>query len=95
MVRREQPAGILEFLFGEMRSALQDIRGKLLDEGWFGRRAAPPSQFEASSLGWHREPASADAGAPHRASFQEQWAARDPAASPDIAASEQGIGIDR
>lgn len=98
MARREQqgqPAGILEFLFGEMRSAVQDIRGKLIDEGWFGRRAAPPSQFDASPLGWHREPSGVDAGPP-RQSFDEAWAPRERGdAARELEAPAHDVGIER
>lgn len=96
MARREhqgQPAGIFDFLFGEMRSAVQDVRSKLIDEGWFGRRAAPPSQLDAPSLGWHREPTGTSAGPP-RQSFEEAWAPRERGDTPDVG-EPAGPDLDR
>lgn len=97
MARREeqgQPAGILEILFGEMRSAVQDIRSKLIDEGWFGRRAgASPQQNLARDWGGpsiHDQPGLSISRPP----FEEQWAARAPGEARD-AAEPGGMDLDR
>lgn len=70
-----------EFLFGQARDAIEDIRGKLIDEAWFGRRTSASGQSPAKSLGWELEPgeispAQGDRFAP-RPSFEAQWAPAD------------------
>ncbi len=76
--------GFAEFLFGQAAEAVADIRSKLIDEGWFGRRspAAP------SGLGWEKP----EADAPALSSFEEQWAAREPG---EPSAPTPDHGIDR
>lgn len=39
--RRARPKSFGEFLFDEIRSAFQDIRQKVVEEGWFGRVVTP------------------------------------------------------
>lgn len=46
-------ASLLERVLGGFRDAVDDIRTKLIDEGWFGRHLAAPSM--AQRLGWSRE----------------------------------------
>ncbi len=41
-----RPLGIAEFLFAEIRSAFQDMRQKVLEEGWFGRVVTPAPVIE-------------------------------------------------
>lgn len=82
----DKRGGVFDFLFGELSHAVQDIRSKLIDEGWFGRRAAPPSQFDANPLGWDRAPERetiwTDRSGSQRQSFEEAWAPRDPSEGP-------------
>lgn len=74
--------GIADFLFGQAAEAIADIRSKLIDEGWFGRR----SPATPTSLGWEK-PGGTDAPV---SSFEEQWAAREPG-QPSPAAPDHGI----
>lgn len=69
----ERRSGILDFLFGEAQQAVADVRAKLIEEGWFGRRSAPSRE---PSLGWTR-PEAPTSGHRER-SFEEQWAVRSP-----------------
>jgi hypothetical protein len=85
--RSNHPGGILDALLGGFGQALADIRGKLIDEGWFGRRAAPPRQFDVSPLGWERAPErdtvwTDRTGVPTRQTFEELWAPRERAEQP-------------
>jgi len=80
-----QRSGVMDFLFGAARDAIADIRGKLIDEGWFGRRSHDAGGM---SLGqqWSK-PTILD-----RPSFEEQWAVRAPA---ERGADAPGLDIDR
>ncbi|MDO8381021.1 hypothetical protein [Phenylobacterium sp.] len=89
-------SGIADFLFGQFRDAVQDIRSKLVDEGWFGRRSAPPGGMDLardwSGPSVHETPGRL----PSSPSFEEQWAPcerGDPA--PDPGAPSHDIGVDR
>ncbi|TAL32258.1 MAG: hypothetical protein EPN98_13995 [Phenylobacterium sp.] len=81
-----------EFLFGQGREAIEDVRAKLIDEAWFGRRSAAPRSPDVA-LGWVTEhDAEARAHAPDapRTTFDEQWAPRPPGGDAD-----PDHGIDR
>ena len=41
MAGRGKPEGLGEFLLGELRRAFQDIRQRVVEEGWFGRVTTP------------------------------------------------------
>ncbi|MEI9994914.1 MAG: hypothetical protein WDM91_09995 [Rhizomicrobium sp.] len=83
------PTGLAEFLFGEFRQALQDIRQKLVEEGWFGRAvsAAPVVEMD-------RGPPADQLGSlgDRRPSFEEMWTPREPNARDR---HERGLDIDR
>ena len=68
---RDKWASVLDDVLSAMKDAVDDIRSKLIDEGWFGRRAAPPSQFDVTPGGNGRQPFDME-----RPSFDEAWAAR-------------------
>jgi len=71
--------GIFDFLFQEAAHAVQDIRQKVVEEGWFGRvvTAAPVVEMEQASPAdlYGKGPAIEP---PTRACFEVQWAAREP-----------------
>jgi hypothetical protein len=96
--KQGRPPGIGEFLFNEIRSAFQDIRQKVLEEGWFGRVVTPAPVVEmdrAPAERSDREPGR-ELGAheqERRPTFDELWAPVDRTdPSRDI---EQEHGIDR
>ncbi|MDQ0462956.1 hypothetical protein QO010_000704 [Caulobacter ginsengisoli] len=74
--------GLLAFLFDELASAIQDVRQKAVEEGWFGRTvtAAPVIDVERGALG-------------HRPSFEEEWAPRQQAGEPQL--EQGGHDLDR
>ena len=87
----ERPTSLGDFLFGMARDAIADIRGKLIDEGWFGRRSVEPS---GKDLGWskptiHDRPSPLGMG---QSSFEEQWAVRPPS---ERGHEPQGLDLDR
>jgi hypothetical protein len=45
---KHRPASLGEFLFAELRSAIQDVRQKLVEEGWFGRVVTPAPVTDAA-----------------------------------------------
>ena len=66
---------MLDDLLSGFKNAIDDTRSKLIDEDWFGRRAAPPSQFDVGT-----GPASGrEPFAMARPSFEDGWAVRSPA----------------
>ncbi|WP_421729378.1 hypothetical protein [Brevundimonas sp.] len=78
-------------LWGAAGDAIADIRTKLIDEGWFGRRAASGGQNLAQEWGGpsiHDTPGAMAGGS----SFEEAWAVREPTSDGERA---QEIGIDR
>lgn len=86
---------LMEFLFGELSAAVADARGKLVEEGWFGRRA-PDARSDAPSLGWTADkPEPAGDFYMPRASFEEAWARREPAAPGERAPDDKGFDFDR
>lgn len=90
---------IFDFLFREAAQAIQDVRQKVVEEGWFGRVVTAAPVVEVEKLG---EASSADLYGrgpaiepPRTATFEELWAPRDRGA--DQAGQEQArdLGIDR
>lgn len=91
-MRDQTPRGasLGDFLFGAARDAIADMRGKLIDEGWFGQRSVEPGGMD---LGWdkptiHDPPSSVGMGQ----SFEEQWAVRPPS---ERGQEPQGLDLDR
>lgn len=79
-------------LWGALGDAVADIRNKLIDEGWFGRRIGERTG-SGLSAGWdgpsiHDTPRDL----PRGPSFEEAWAVREPGASQG---REHDIGVDR
>lgn len=72
MSRGERPPSIGEYLFAELRQAFQDIRQKVIEEGWFGRVVTAAPVVEVSPLEQERvvEPSGP---AEQRRSFEELW----------------------
>jgi hypothetical protein len=88
--KRARPASIGEYLFNELRQAFQDIRQKVLEEGWFGRvvTAAPVVEIDKGQP--------ADELAPERrASFEELWSPRERAPQPAEQEHSQEMDFDR
>jgi len=73
--------GFLAFLFDEVRSAIQDVRQKAVEEGWFGRVTTPEPVVRADRtiLG-------------DRPSFEEQWAVREPTNGPALEQDGHDLG---
>jgi len=69
--RRDRPQGIGEFLYNEFRSAIQDIRQKLVEEGWFGRVVTPAPVIEVGKD-------DRDAQTSDRVSLDKLWSPRAP-----------------
>ena len=86
---RSKPQSIGEFLFNELRQAFQDVRQKVLEEGWFGRvvSAAPVIEMERE-----QPPAQLGALGDRRPSFEEMWATHEPQSPAELS---HGIDIDR
>lgn len=79
-------------LWGAMGDAVADIRSKLIDEGWFGRRVGERPGGGLAD-GWngpsiHNTPRDL----PRGPSFEEAWAVREPAEQPG---HERDVGMDR
>jgi hypothetical protein len=92
-MRDQTPRGasLGDFLFGVARDAIADMRGKLIDEGWFGRRSHDVGGMD---LGWdkpniHDQPGPIGMG---QSSFEEQWAVRAPS---ERGHEPQGLDLDR
>lgn len=75
---RAKPQGLGEFLFNELRQGIQDIRQKVVEEGWFGRvvtakpvvelqRDAPGSDSPAQHDGLSVKPGEREL------TFDEMW----------------------
>ncbi len=76
------PPGIGEFLFNEIRSAFQDVRQKVVEEGWFGRVVTPAPVVEVGkegpeAIGLGNRPTIHEGLEQRRPSFEEQWAPRE------------------
>lgn len=89
----KKPPSVGEFLFNELRSAIRDVRLKLLDEGWFGRRSASNTQADGFSFDVNPQPDPSEAFYGRRPSFEERWATREP--SQEKTAQDRGHDIDR
>jgi len=81
---------LVDFIFGEIASAIQDSRSKLVDEAWFGQPTPTRDELNAWSVG-ERSAAFDDIEGRATAeqsvrpvSFDEFWAARDDASAPDL-----------
>lgn len=104
--QRPKSQGIVSFLFDELRGAIQDIRQKVVEEGWFGRvvTAAPVVEVD-HGLGRergglysddHRPLAAGDPAEPERRpSFEELWKPQSPGEHAAEAKKDHGIDIDR
>ena len=101
-----RPLGIGEYLFAEMRQAFQDIRQKLVEEGWFGRvvTAAPVVEVDhaltperGGLYGDDHRPIREISAAPpeHRPSFEDLWAPKDHCESAIDHVPEQFFDFDR
>ena len=91
---RPKPAGLGEFLFNEFRQAVQDIRQKAVEQGWFGRVTTPKPVVEMPFQAVESARSEAPELAPERRpSFEEQWASRAQSIQP--AEQARDIGIDR
>lgn len=88
--RPEQRGGVLEFLRAGLGDAVSDIRSKLIEEGWFGRRSGAPSGGASLASDW-TGPTVHGAALPPRQSFEEAWAPR----KADQEPSPPGMEIDR
>lgn len=83
----------------ELGAAVKDIRAKLIDEGWFGRREPVamrdiPDQEDTDWLNWVSEVGDHGLGA-HSPSFEEAWARREPAAANEQGRDDKGFDFDR
>lgn len=88
---REQPgrdSGLFAAVFGTLADAVQDVRSKLIDEGWFGRRGVSPERTLAQD--WGGPTIHQDLMA--RPSFEEAWAPRAGEPSP---VEPGGLDLDR
>ena len=77
---RSRPQGLAEFLFNELRHAFQDVRQKLVEEGWFGRVTTAKPVVEVHRD--HTEPIVPGDRAheipnERRHSFEELWSPKD------------------
>lgn len=71
---------MLDRMIAGFGQAVDDIRAKLIDEAWFGRRAASPRQFEPQDLGWDGPDTRRSGQEPSfmpRPSFEDMWATRE------------------
>jgi hypothetical protein len=69
-----KPLSIGEYLFAELRQAFQDMRQKVIEEGWFGRvvTAAPVVEMDRAQIEGLKQ-----AHAERSPSFEELWAPRE------------------
>jgi len=84
---RHRPPGVMQYLFAELRQGFQDIRQKVIEEGWFGRvvTAAPVVEVERSLtqdrdtfFGSDHPPLSAhEIQGSRRQTFEELWSPED------------------
>ncbi len=103
--KRTRPPSIGEYLWAELRQAFQDVRQKVIEEGWFGRvvTAAPVvevdhalSQERDSLYGDDHQPSKTgpETSIELRPSFEEQWAPVERPAQP-LGQEHSGIDLDR
>jgi len=69
---KRKPQGLGEFFFNEMRQAIQDIRQKVVEQGWFGRVTTPKPVVEMPFQ--TVESPTHELLHERRPSFEEQWA---------------------
>ena len=98
--RRNRPQGIGEFLFNEIRSAFQDIRQKVVEEGWFGRVTTPKpvvglGKDGPEAIGLGNRPTIHEGLGERRPSFEEQWAPRERSREAADIQKEHGHDLDR
>jgi hypothetical protein len=71
----------LEFLFNELRQSFQDVRQKLVEEGWFGRvTTAKPVvevQPDHADVAPSNSPSAREILDERRPSFDDQWSPTD------------------
>ena len=72
--------GFFDSLFEVLRQAFDDIRHKVVEEGWFGRQVTGDMPKPSEGLGWD---------IPQR-SFDELWAPAERDANHDPASVERG-----
>jgi hypothetical protein len=91
----------LEALFGELRHAFQDVRQKVVEEGWFGRVVTAKPVIEVhggspSDRGIHGTTRADELlpPGPERRSFEELWAPREPS-DRDPQHEQAGLDHDR
>lgn len=97
---RARPQGIGEFLFNEIRSAFQDIRQKVVEEGWFGRVVTPAPVVEVGkdgpeAIGLGNRPTIHEGLGERRPSFEELWAPRERSKDTAEIQKEHGHDLDR
>ncbi len=97
---RNRPQGIGEFLFNEIRSAFQDIRQKVVEEGWFGRVTTPKpvvglGKDGPEAIGLGKRPTIHEGLGERRPSFEEQWAPRERSKEAADIQKEHGHDLDR
>jgi hypothetical protein len=99
-----RPLGVGEYFVAELRQAFQDIRQKVIEEGWFGRvvTAAPVVEVDRARdargfYGDDHQPLSPERTAcpDHRPSFEELWSPKERAKGEHDHQPELGIDIDR
>ena len=95
---RPKPQGLVGFFFNEWRQAIQDIRQKVVEQGWFGRVTTPKPVVE---MPFQTVEGNSTADRAHemphdqRPSFEELWAPKDRTEPPRGRVPEHGIDIDR
>jgi hypothetical protein len=97
---RNKPPSIGEFLFNEIRSAFQDVRQKVIEEGWFGRVVTPAPVIEVGkegpeAIGLGNRPTIHEGLGQRRPSFEEQWAPRERSAETADIQKTHGHDLDR
>lgn len=90
MATGQKPEGLFAFLFAEIGRAFQDVRQRVVEEGWFGR-ITTPLQRDHHSVG-QGGPETPEAG--RAVSFEDLWPRHD-GASERARDVERGADIDR
>ncbi len=103
---RQRPPGVMQYLFAELRQGFQDIRQKVIEEGWFGRvvTAAPVVEVDRSLTqdrdafyGSDHHPLNPGGDAiERRPSFEELWKPREAGTERTADhATDRDLGMDR
>jgi len=71
---KRRPQGLGEFFFNELRQAIQDIRQKAVEQGWFGRVTTPKPVVE---MPFQSVETAHEIDGQRRLSFEEQWAPKE------------------